>query len=555
MVKRSKGRNDGIYYLDDGGTAKSNDRRNRRRRRYIIEIIKYPIGIGILLVFLLRGNAVKESINKQRVKANIAINSMVKNRIHAGNQMMDDDNANAVRDEIHADKYRWTRDSILPPVTGRKEWVQKFVQKAGQKEHPQRGDFKVAYGGGKKHFKWERDAKTLKDRPPHVDFTKHMYTYPEIMPEPPRGGAYPPMKTLGKLLKKWPQNEFEKPPSPIVERLQHFDFTDLEQLDMAKRYRDLEFPFKLTNVPELIAANAKWTDDYLTFHFDRNRKVKGAGGWLRGGGDDTIAKGLEHKYGHIPPSDGHCQESTDSFFAFFTPRNWNVKTMGETPTKDTDFTYAKWAKHARYADSVGLESTEPHYYWQSGALPHERYGGEEQKTMISVDLPSFSDPNPNFISFNPAESKGIQCRFGERGVTAATHYDGGRNMIGMISGAKRYILAPPLECPKLGIVTEKKHPTFRHSLLNFDHINILDSEESKTMPQSEREWLELSRNSMAIDTVLKAGEMLYIPSHWFHYIVSLQKSAQCNVRSGREFKGSPEWGTSEDVLKCAGDEE
>jgi hypothetical protein len=75
------------------------------------------------------------------------------------------------------------------------------------------------------------------------------------------------------------------------------------------------------------------------------------------------------------------------------------------------------------------------------------------------------------------------------------------------------------------------------------------------MPQSEREWLELSRNSMAIDTVLKAGEILYIPSHWFHYIVSLQKSAQCNVRSGREYNGSPEWGTSEDVLNCVGDEE
>lgn len=39
-----------------------------------------------------------------------------------------------------------------------------------------------------------------------------------------------------------------------------------------------------------------------------------------------------------------------------------------------------------------------------------------------------------------------------------------------------------LRCVKffqLGIVTEKKHPTFRHSLLNFDHINILDDEESK----------------------------------------------------------------------------
>jgi hypothetical protein len=73
------------------------------------------------------------------------------------------------------------------------------------------------------------------------------------------------------------------------------------------------------------------------------------------------------------------------------------------------------------------------------------------------------------------------------------------------------------------------------------------------MPQSEREWLELSRSSMAVDTVLKAGEILYIPSHWFHYIVGLQKSAQCNVRSGRELYGSPEWGSSENVLKCVGD--
>lgn len=31
---------------------------------------------------------------------------------------------------------------------------------------------------------------------------------------------------------------------------------------------------------------------------------------------------------------------------------------------------------------------------------------------------------------------------------------------------------------QLGIVGVKKHPVFRHSLLNFDHINILDSKES-----------------------------------------------------------------------------
>ena len=75
------------------------------------------------------------------------------------------------------------------------------------------------------------------------------------------------------------------------------------------------------------------------------------------------------------------------------------------------------------------------------------------------------------------------------------------------------------------------------------------------MPELERSWLEIAKNSMAIETVLKAGEILYIPSHWFHYIVSLQKSAQCNVRSGREFEGSPEWGSSEDVLQCLDIEE
>ena len=70
------------------------------------------------------------------------------------------------------------------------------------------------------------------------------------------------------------------------------------------------------------------------------------------------------------------------------------------------------------------------------------------------------------------------------------------------------------------------------------------------MPDLEKEWLEISKTGLSIDTVLKAGQVLYIPSHWFHYIISLQKSAQCNVRSGRELNGSPEFGGSEEVQEC-----
>jgi hypothetical protein len=226
--------------------------------------------------------------------------------------------------------------------------------------------------------------------------------------------------------------------------------------------------------------------------------------------------------------------------------------MGSPPTKDNNFSFERWSNHAKYADTVRLNPSEVHYYWQAGVTETELKQTETKWSMIAKDLPSFSDTDPNFISFNPNSRKGIQCRFGERGVVAATHYDGGKNMVGMITGAKRYILAPPRECSKLGIITNNKHPTFRHSLLNFDHINLLESEESKSMPINERDWLELSKESLAIDTIIKAGEILYIPSHWFHYIISLQKSAQCNVRSGVDKEGSEEWGSMTDVQECVG---
>ena len=67
------------------------------------------------------------------------------------------------------------------------------------------------------------------------------------------------------------------------------------------------------------------------------------------------------------------------------------------------------------------------------------------------------------------------------------------------------------------------------------------------MPQAEHDWLERAADAMTVDTVLKAGEVLYIPSHWFHYITSLQKSAQCNVRSGVDFEGDDVFGGKEDV--------
>ena len=72
------------------------------------------------------------------------------------------------------------------------------------------------------------------------------------------------------------------------------------------------------------------------------------------------------------------------------------------------------------------------------------------------------------------------------------------------------------------------------------------------MPSAEREWLEIAKEALTIDTVLKAGEVLYVPSHWFHYITSLQKSSQCNTRSGQEKLGTKHWGGIREGKECIG---
>mmetsp|Transcript_22879 Transcript_22879/g.55155 ORF Transcript_22879/g.55155 Transcript_22879/m.55155 type:complete len:341 (+) Transcript_22879:82-1104(+) len=334
---------------------------------------------------------------------------------------------------------------------------------------------------------------------------------------------------MSSIFETWGQDHLDSPPDTLIEVLQHFDYQDPEQLEAAIKYRDLELPFKVYNVPELKVANSKWTDDYVASHFNGDNKDG------------------------MPESEGMCQQSVDNFFAFYRPPLWSEELLGDPPSIDIDWTYDKWARHAVLADEARLPVTKKHYYWQSGIPKQERLMSRKHWTFVSRDLPSFSNPEPTFFGFNPPAQKGIQCRFGERGVTAATHYDGGRNMIAMITGAKRYILSPPNACSQLGIVTSRHHPSYRHSMLNFGRITLLDKKYAGVkLSDREREWLRIAAEAPTLSTVLKAGEVLYVPSHWFHYIVSLQKSAQCNTRSGVHQEGNVNFGGVAEVEECIG---
>jgi hypothetical protein len=85
------------------------------------------------------------------------------------------------------------------------------------------------------------------------------------------------------------------------------------------------------------------------------------------------------------------------------------------------------------------------------------------------------------------------------GIIAECHYDAGRNMVAMLKGSKRYILNPPEACNKLGILSEMKHPSFRHSIYDWSDLEFAKKHFHKVP---------------AIDTIVRTGEVLYIPSFW-----------------------------------------
>merc|ERR1712098_522614 len=131
------------------------------------------------------------------------------------------------------------------------------------------------------------------------------------------------------------------------------------------------------------------------------------------------------------------------------------------------------------------------------------------------DLPIFK-PRASFFVVDPRYHRGINCRFGQRGIIAAAHYDGGRNFVSMMRGWKRWILLPPTECLLL-YLSERGHPEARHTKVDW---SVLDYRRYPLMDAAR-----------ATEVVLRPGDVLYVPSYWFHVPISLDYgfTAQCNA--------------------------
>lgn len=302
-----------------------------------------------------------------------------------------------------------------------------------------------------------------------------MIEYPTRLNSPVHYPLYTPLLDI---IKSWNPDDPEIP-HYFKETLQHFNYSCPIDREIAAKFRDAEVPFKLYDVPKVNEVVKLWSDEYLSNVMREDVTIR-------------------------------TERSKTNHFMFWKSKSYaNFK----QPTDFVQMSFDRWLELAKKADSEKLPADVEHYYFHKS----ERIGAP-RSTFVGRDLDIFTPTQENFFVTNLRLNKGIQCRFGMRGIIAETHYDSGKNMIAMLRGAKRYILTPPHTCKYLGIISDVRHPSYRHSVIDWS-----DTHQAKAHNFDKVD---------AIDTILREGEILYIPSFWFHYIISLQVSIQCNTRSG-----------------------
>ena len=172
-------------------------------------------------------------------------------------------------------------------------------------------------------------------------------------------------------------------------------------------------------------------------------------------------------------------------------------------------TYDEWVEKASQPDEE-MGPDKPHWYFRVSGK------GSEEKDVIFDELPFFKSKE-NFYIVDVNDTRGINCRFGMKGNIAEAHYDSSRNFVALFGGERRYILSHPKNCPNLALYPHR-HPSGRHTALDWSAPDL----------DAYPEFASAEAN----EVVLQAGDVLYLPTYWFHHIISLDLNWQCNARSG-----------------------
>lgn len=363
------------------------------------------------------------------------------------------------------------------------------------------------------------DAMLPKDDDRSLSFTKslHKNTYSPIrIPEesyydiydcpyePPEGYPYA-WNTLD-LLKHWPPDD-TTPRSEIHQGWCVFDYAT--EYDKAMHYRDQELPFVVRGDPQVAASVERWNApgymEQLMNTVPHRAEYSGSNHFLYWMKPSQPKKQRKRE----PPP----QKKKNKFWGVYNvemPANWSE------PTKMMRMQYMDWLEHANVTDDK-LGPNMPHWYYRligCGDMGDCDTGSSE---YLFDELTFFQPKKKQLYLVQPEEQKGIHCRFGMKGVIAENHFDGSRNSIVVLGGERRYILSHPDQCELLALLP-KEHPSGRHSAVDWSNPDL------ESYPQF--------AHAKSNEVILQAGDVMYLPTNWFHYIISLDLNFQCNTRSG-----------------------
>ena len=330
-----------------------------------------------------------------------------------------------------------------------------------------------------------------------------VYNCPET---PPKG--YPYAWKILDVLNHWPPDD-PTPRPDVYQGLCVFDFrTDVEK---AMQYRNAELPFVVRNDPEVARSVERWNYPGYMERLMSNVPHR------------TEYSSNNHFMYWIKPSPREQlrRKKRDDFIE--TPSNWSQ------PTVMLRMTYTDWLEHANVTDDSKLGPNNPHWYYRLIGCGFMGRDCDRGSSEYLFDELVFFQPKEGLYLVQPEKQKGIHCRFGMKGVIAENHFDGSRNAIALLGGERRYILAHPNQCSKLALFPNG-HPSARHSAVDWSDPDLAR--------------FPIFHEALVNEVVMQAGDVMYLPTNWFHYIISLDLNFQCNTRSGvnEEYM--------EDLAKC-----
>ena len=315
---------------------------------------------------------------------------------------------------------------------------------------------------------------------------------------------YPYAWNLLQILDHWnPDDPAVPTDQKIFQGLCVFDYN--KDYEKALNYRKKEKPFVVSNDPQVQETAKRWN----------------APGFLDRMLGDVMHRAEFSESNHFMYWNAGRQMRTQSKNQHPDGRSVDGKKMSswQQPTTMMRMKYQDWLSHANLTEGETVGTHDPHYYFrligcgETGPMGECDKGSSE---YLFDELPFFQ-PKENLYMVDPLEQKGIHCRFGMNGVIAENHFDQSRNSIAVMGGERRYILAHPNQCSLLSLLP-KGHPSARHSAIDWSDPDLT------TYP----EFAQAEANEI----VLQAGDVLYLPTNWFHFIISLNLNFQCNSRSG-----------------------